>query len=445
MRRELKKKSFIALLMLLALLLGSAPFVVAQVVVAQEADEETEEGDDRKEALEDRIRQIEKEIAGLDQELYGVSQQANTLQGEVNRLNATIRRSELAIQGLNLSLSQTEAQIDGREQAIEKTEEEIDGEKEVLAEFLRQFHKSGDRSLVEMMLSKDLSEFFREFDALEVMQDEAQITLAQLRDLKAGLEHEKEILGEKHEEYAGLRSVEVTEKQAVEVHKAEKNELLQVTRGEEARYQTLISQKQRDIAAIRQQINSLSRAGISTENAVEAAEIAARGTGIRTAFLLGLLEVETGRRFAQGVITAGSYTGSGNWRYDMNPSQHACFLAVTSRLGLNPDSVKVSAKPAYGWGGAMGVAQFIPCTWERYQARVSQITGNTPSNPWKLIDGFTAAALYLADFGAAQQSYAAETAAAKAYISGRPSCSSSICNWYASEVLRVASMIQQSL
>ena len=114
----------------------------------------------------------------------------------------------------------------------------------------------------------------------------------------------------------------------------------------------------------------------------------------------------------------------------MNPSQHGCFLEVTSRLGLNPDTVRVSARPSYGWGGAMGVAQFIPCTWERYQARVSQVTGNRPSNPWNLIDGFTASALYLADFGAAAKTYAAEVSAAKAYISGSPSCTRSICNYY---------------
>ncbi len=415
------------------MLLSSAPFVVAQ-----------EEGSERKAELEARIREIEREISGLDQELYGVSQQANTLQGEVNRLNSTIRRSELAIQGLNLSLQQTETQIVGRESAIEKTEHEIDTEKRILSEYLRQFHKTGDRTLVEMLLAKDLSEFFREFDALEVMQDEAQVTLDQLRDLKVGLEHEKEILGEKYKEYTGLKVVELTEKQAVEGHKAEKADLLAVTRGEEQRYQSLIAQKQRDIAAIRQQIASLTRAGISVENAVQAAEIAAKGTGIRTAFLLALLETETGRRFANGEITAGSFTGTGNWRYDMNPSQHGCFMTVTSRLGLNPDTVKVSAKPGYGWGGAMGVAQFIPCTWERYQARVSQVTGNYPSNPWNLIDGFTASALYLADYGAAAQTYNAEYAAACAYISGRTTCPSNVA-FYPSTIMDIARRIELAL
>src|SRR3989344_2570842 len=201
-----------ALIITLALVFNVLPFAGAETVDS-----------DRKSELEARIREIEREISGLDQELYGVSQQANTLQGEVNRLNSTIRRSELAIQGLNLSLEQTQGQIVGRELAIEKTESEIDSEKRILSEYLRQFHKSGDRTLIEMLLARDLSEFFREFDALESMQDEAQVTLDQLRDLKAGLEHEKEILGEKYTEYTGLKSIEVSEKQLVEGHKAEKD------------------------------------------------------------------------------------------------------------------------------------------------------------------------------------------------------------------------------
>ena len=62
-----------------------------------------------------------------------------------------------------------------------------------------------------------------------------------------------------------------------------------------------------------------------------------------------------------------------------------------------------------------------------------------------LIDGFTASALYLANYGAGQKTYSAEIAAAKAYISGSPSCSSYICNFYSSEIQRIAALIDQSL
>jgi membrane-bound lytic murein transglycosylase B len=93
----------------------------------------------------------------------------------------------------------------------------------------------------------------------------------------------------------------------------------------------------------------------------------------------------------------------------------------------------------------MGPAQFIPCTWERYTNRVTSVTGNSPANPWNLIDAFTAAALYLSDYGASQKTRAAEDAAARAYVSGSPACRSAVCNGYASAVLQTASLIEISL
>lgn len=396
--------------------------------------------------LEAQITEIEQEIGQLDTELGGIKQQSRTLETAIAQLNGEIRRSELSIRGLNLSIQKTEGQVTERQVGIDQTQAKIDKQHSSLAEFLRIIHKSSDRSLVEILLTKDLSEFFHEISVIEGLQKDAQVALGNLKLLKTTLEEEREKLRERREEFAGLRALAEIEKQNLAFQKGQKANLLRETRGQETRYQQIIAKKQRDLAALRQQLSSLSKVGISAENAVQAAEFATGKTGIRTAFLLGLLEVETGRRFAEGVITAGSNTGTGNWRTDMHPTRDApVFLQITQKLGLNPDSVTVSRKPSYGWGGAMGPAQFLPSTWILYDDRVAAVTGNNPPNPWDLTDSFTAAALYLADFGAAQKTPTAEARAARAYISGRPSCASSICNWYAREVLRVAELIERSL
>ncbi len=399
-----------------------------------------------REELESEIAEIEREIDQLDGELGQVKQKSRTLETAINQLNGEIRRSELTIQGLNLSIRKTEGQINAHQVSIDQTQAGIDKQRSSLAEFLRVVYKKSDRTMVENLLTKDLAEFFHEMSVIEGLQKDAQIALENLKVLKAELEAEQEKLREQKEEFAGLKGLAEVEKQNLASQKSQKSGLLTESRGQEARYQQIIAKKQRDLTALRRELASLSRIGISAENAVQAAEFAAGRVGIRTAFLLGLLEVETGRRFAEGVITAGANTGTGNWRVDMHPTRDVpVFLALTSKLGINPDSVKVSRKPSYGWGGAMGPAQFIPSTWVLYEDRVASITGHNPPNPWDLIDSFTAAAVYLADFGAAQKTPAAEARAARAYISGRPSCSSSICNWYAREVLRLAGLIEQSL
>jgi len=48
-------------------------------------------------------------------------------------------------------------------------------------------------------------------------------------------------------------------------------------------------------------------------------------------------------------------------------------------LGLDPYSTQVSCPMSFGWGGAMGPAQFIPSTWILYKSKLSSILGKTPN------------------------------------------------------------------
>jgi hypothetical protein len=224
------------------------------------------------------------------------------------------------------------------------------------------------------------------------------------------------------------------ERRAVTEKKLEKDRLLKLTKGKEAEFQKLLAAKRRDIAALKTQLFYIEKTGISAEDALKFAELAARRTGIRPAFLLALLEVETGKQFEGGVITAGTHLGTGNWRTDMYEcylrlgkraaaeAQKKAFFEITGTLNLDPNQMPVSRRPSYGCGGAMGPAQFIPTTWLLFKDRTASLTGHNPPNPWNIEDAFTASAIFLADAGASAQTRAGELRAARTYISGKPSC-----------------------
>jgi membrane-bound lytic murein transglycosylase B len=89
---------------------------------------------------------------------------------------------------------------------------------------------------------------------------------------------------------------------------------------------------------------------------------------------------------------------------------------------------------SFGYGGAMGPAQFIPSTWSSYRERIKAITGK-PSDPWDIKDAFLAAGLYLADSGAKAQTYNAEWKAAMIYFSGS---TSSKYSFYGNSVMKTA-------
>jgi membrane-bound lytic murein transglycosylase B len=171
------------------------------------------------------------------------------------------------------------------------------------------------------------------------------------------------------------------------------------------------------------------------EDAYKYAKFASIYTGVRPAFLLAILSRES---------ELGKNVGTGSWRTDMKPSQQQYYLQICRELGIDPDKYPVSRKQWYGWGGAMGPAQIMPATWLGYKVRVTEITGNNPPSPWNIKDAFVAAALYLANKGAAEKTEDAEWKAAMMYLAGTNWQKASL-RFYGNQVMDRAKQFQEQV
>lgn len=405
-----------------------------------------------------QIQELQRQIEELQQQIDAKRGVAKTLQGEIDKLNAQIKQVQLEIQKLQLSINQVNGDIVETNSQIISAEESIKKHKAGLSEIIRVLNRQDSENLTEILLRHaTLSDFFTNLQNVQVTQDTLRATIESIKGLKTELESTKEQLNDKRQELQQLRSIQEVEKNSLASVKNSKDSILTQTKGEEAKFQKLVQQSQLNIAKLRQEITALAQAGVTAEDAVKYGELAANRVGIRPEFLIAILEIES--RLGQNV-------GKGNWRDDMYecylrlakyyPSrsayyikraedEKAAFLIVTSSLGINPDSVKVSAEPNYGCGGAMGPAQFIPTTWLAYRDRVASVTGHNPPSPWNIEDAFTASAIKLAAGGATSKTPTGEIRAAKAYVSGNPNCTSAICNSYSSAVLRKAEEIARNL
>ena len=414
--------------------------------------------DDKRQALQQNLDQLEKEAGQLDTFIRQTKTEAQSLVSAKKTLEAEVARRKIEIQRLRLSLVKTSLEISGKRSGISELSKKIDKSRLGLsASILLLYTYSDENPLTILLKHTNLSNFFRSVDALGKVQTNIQASLKNFRDDRTELQKEQQDLEDSEKEQEDLKALQEVERQALAEKQREKEELLRLTKGKEALFQQLLKSKQKDIAALRTQLFYLEKTGITAENALRVADLAAKRSGIRTSFLLALLEVETGKQFEDGVISVGTNLGTGNWRRDLYQcylnlgkrrsaeAEKNAYLQITSSIGVDPDSMPVSRKPNYGCGGAMGPAQFLPTTWLRYADDVSQLTGHNPANPWNPEDAFQAAAVFLAKAGATSQTNAGEIAAAKTYLSGNPSCSKSICRYYSNRILALAEEINRSL
>ena len=416
---------------------------------------------DKKQSVQSQIDALEKEVGEIDGQLQEIQNQTKSLSREVLIFNNEIKKKELELKRTGLAIRQAGIDISVKSSKIDEIGEDVERDRKLLAKNLRLLHGYDRESLAAVVVrNATLSDFFRMIYAVKSIQDVTDKLLDILRNEKKELEQDKEELALFREEQESLKALQGIEKRNLELKRVEKDQLLKLTRGKESVFQSLLQAKKRDLTALKTQLFYLEKTGVTAEDAVKFAELAAGRVGIRPAFLLALLEVETGKRFEEGVISVGSNLGTGNWKADMNPKQHAAFLQITSALNLDPNIMPVSSRPCskatrerigpgrpcgYGWGGAMGPAQFIPTTWLLFANRVAEVTGHNPPNPWNVEDAFTASAIFLADSGARSKTAAGETAAAKTYFSGRARCSTSACRTYASIILSLAKDIEKSI
>jgi len=407
-----------------------------------------------------QVEELQRQIATLEDQATTVGQRSRTLESEVAKLNGMINRIQLEVQSLKASIDRTGLEIRQTTDEIKTAEEKITLHQQALGTYLQEVAASDRLPLSSLLIQYNaISEFFDYMNALQRAQENLQIIITDIKELHASLDTRRNSLEDKQRELEQLKGLQEIEQRQLATTKSTKNTLLKETKGQESKYQQLISESKSNLKRLQEQLYYLQQNGISALDATTYAKIAATSAGIRPAFLLALLEVES---------RLGLNVGSGNWKDDMYlcymrladiaktsdrkayykkraETEKNAYFSIIGSLGLDPNAQKVSREPSYGCGGAMGPAQFIPSTWLGYASQVMRLTGRSNANPWNTEDAFTAAAIKLAKGGATSQTRAGELAAAKAYISGNPNCSQAVCASYSNTILQKAATIQENL
>jgi len=405
-----------------------------------------------REELKECEEYYNRESQKIEQDMQKTSQEKKTLQSKIYSLNKKIKELSYKINQSNLMIKDLKIQINNTLNSIEKNTLKIEELKKKIALILKAIYEEEQKPAIEILLAeKSLSSFFDNLIALEALNSKNKDLLKDLKTLKASLEKQKESLSEETNE---LES-------AVKMHQLQKQESYSLKKGQEyhlklteQEYQKQLQEKktiEQKVAAIRARIFEL--VGISKAptfgEAYEIAKYVEKMTGVRPAFLLAVLQQESaigknvGQCYLTNTLTGAGVSASGRvLSRVMKPSRDVTpFLEITKKLGLDYKSTPVSCPMSFGWGGAMGPAQFIPSTWMLYRDKLKSLLKREP-NPWNINDAFLAAGLYLAEAGASSQTYNSEWRAAMIYFSGSTNPRYS---FYGNSVMKIAQGFQEEI
>jgi peptidoglycan hydrolase CwlO-like protein len=401
-----KYNIIINFLKLVFLSLFVAEIIFPHFLLAQNPEEEKAE-------LRERLRQIQLQVNQYREKIKSASQQEQSLKGQINLLENKIKKLNLEIESLTLAIVDTSKRLDIIRKTTQAIERNIISEKKILSRTVRIIYENDSFNYLEVFFKKGkLSDIFADVKAIEEIQESLLTSLSEIKDLKRNLEEEKILIEEREEELANLKTVQEVQTASLSKNKQSKGKLLAQTQNVKSELIDKVEISQATMETIRNQLYQLEGLGVSLKfgDALKYAQVATVKTGTRAALLLAMLKKES---------EWGTNVGTGTWREDMHPRDHEAFIEITKKLGLNPDITPVSRKPSYGWGGAMGPAQFLPNTWLSYEGDIARLTGHNPPNPWDIGDAFMACAYKLSKAGAGAQTYDAEWKAAQIYFAGR--------------------------
>ncbi|MEZ4200342.1 MAG: lytic murein transglycosylase [Candidatus Paceibacterota bacterium] len=430
----------------LLLLILAAPTVVLAETEAE-----------RRARLEKELREIESQITEQQQLVEQTQAERQSLERDLRLIDAQIDKAQLGIQARAVAIEQLIDQIDEKEEVVEILDERSLRQRQSLGELVRKTQEVDDYSLIELMLSnQNFSEFFTDLEDFRSINESLKDSLSALKEIKRDTLDQKQSLEDKQTTELELKQLQEREKATIEAREAEKEQILEVTRGEEDAYRSFLEVQKKTAAQLRAQLFALLGGGgpIPFPDAVVLAENAAAVSGVPAALILAILEQESEYGSNLGSCTMGD-TSSG--KDIMHPTRDKpVFLAIADALGFDATTQRVSCPirrsdgTRLGWGGAMGPSQFIPSTWAIYggfvnsggtwtyssgQDSIRSLLGkSTPSSPYNNQDAFLATALLLRDNGA-NGTYSSDRLAALRYYAGWGGASNPENQFYGDNVM----------
>ncbi|HAI73837.1 MAG TPA: hypothetical protein DCS28_02380 [Candidatus Moranbacteria bacterium] len=339
-----------------------------------------------------------KDIQG---DIEKVENKAEKVQQEINTSQTLLQKKQAETIVTKNLLQKTQTEIERKEADVANLNQRIMLNRGMLESYIQEAFYADQDSLFGLLLNGEnsLENMSDNFDQVLNIKEKIVAVLDEIEQIKQDTVKTKEDLDGKKEDHEKLISLQQGQQYEIKTDIKEA--------------QATLSELNAKIDKLKNELSSLLSSAVSFKNVTDAANYAAKITGIRKDYLLGVLVVES---------NLGRYTGGCTFKESkMNSYRATIFKQICKDLDYNYNKQKVSCPPKgyKGTGGAMGVAQFMPDTWMGYKSSIAAATGNNPPDPWSLTDGVVAMALKLTKVdGVKQHKKSAEAKAYCVYLAG---------------------------
>jgi len=217
-------------------------------VYAQSSDELTR-------ALQDKQVEIQK----LEAQLQGVRNQEKTLKSQLNLIDGQTKVTTLKIEETNLKIEKLKREISDLSTRIERISNSLDTLSEILLKRIVQTYKYSNATTTFDLIfsSHGFAELLERLKYIQVAQAYDKKKLYELQATKLAYNEQKQDKETRQTEAEKLNKDLEVYKAQLDQQKKDKDELLRITKNDEARYQGLISQLQAEINSIASAISNV--------------------------------------------------------------------------------------------------------------------------------------------------------------------------------------------
>src|SRR3989344_6254627 len=209
--------------------------------------------------LAKQLQDKEAEIQKLEAHLSDAKNQEKTLKSQLDLIDGQTKVTTLKIEETNLKIQKLKREISDLENRIDRIGATLDSLSEILLNRIVQTYKySNAVSTIDLLFSSHgFADLIERLKYIQVAQSYDKKKLYELKATKLAYNDQKQDKQTRQKEAEKLNKDLENYKLQLVQQKKDKDELLRITRNDEARYQSLIAQLRAEVASIAQAISNV--------------------------------------------------------------------------------------------------------------------------------------------------------------------------------------------